>query len=164
MYGKLKAIEIYRDWAADHLLLPYIKLLKETKRGLELVSLSHFPDNFWRKIFVLLYFITWPNFIVWSPLLCEILSNMCIAIVCKRVCDVMNFEVNLIFHRRDKNRNILRTKRVFKMKLKAFFIIFKGLSIKLITKFFGRWESAYWKSGTQDPKVERGIQDPGVRP
>ena len=29
--------------------------------------------------------------------LCEILGNMCIAIVCKPGCDVMNFEVNLIF-------------------------------------------------------------------
>ena len=27
-------------------------------------------------------------------LICEILSNMCIAIVCKPGCDVMNFEVN----------------------------------------------------------------------
>ena len=31
------------------------------------------------------------------PLLGEILSNMCIAIVCKPGCDVMNFEVTLIF-------------------------------------------------------------------
>ena len=28
---------------------------------------------------------------------CEILGNMCITIVCKPGCDVMNFEVNLIF-------------------------------------------------------------------
>ena len=28
---------------------------------------------------------------------CEILGNMRIAIVCKSGCDVMNFEVNLIF-------------------------------------------------------------------
>ena len=36
------------------------------------------------------------NFIVWLPLLCEILGNVSIAIVCKPGCDVMNFEVNLI--------------------------------------------------------------------
>ena len=35
--------------------------------------------------------------IVWLPLLCEILGNMCIAIVCKPGCDVINSEVNLIF-------------------------------------------------------------------
>ena len=66
---------------------------------------------------------------------------MCIAIVCKPGCDVMNFEVNLKGARRkavfptlpksrDKNLNNLRTKRAFKMKQKTFFIIFKGLSIK----------------------------------
>ena len=32
-----------------------------------------------------------------SDLLSEILGNMCIALVCKPGCDVMNFEVNLIF-------------------------------------------------------------------
>ena len=39
----------------------------------------------------------WPNFNVWLPLFCEILGNMCIAILCKTGCDVMNFEDNLIF-------------------------------------------------------------------
>ena len=32
--------------AADHLLLPHVKLFKKTKRGLELVSLSHFLHDF----------------------------------------------------------------------------------------------------------------------
>ena len=36
----------------------------------------------------------------------------------------------------DKNLNILRTKRAFKVKWKAFFIIFKGLSLKLIKIIF----------------------------
>ena len=30
-------------------------------------------------------------------LVCDILGNMCIAIVCKPGCDVLNFEVDLIF-------------------------------------------------------------------
>ena len=67
------------------------------KRGLELVSLPHFLHNFRRKIFILLYFIDWPNFIVWLPLPCEILGDICIAIVCKPGCEVMNFKVNIIF-------------------------------------------------------------------
>ena len=33
----------------------------------------------------------------------------------------------------DKNLNILRTKRAFKVKLKAFFIIFQGLSVSDLT-------------------------------
>ena len=69
----------------------------KNKKGLELVSLPHFTHNFWRKIFLLLYSINWPNFIVWLPLLCEIFGNKCIAIVCKSGCNVMNFGVNLIF-------------------------------------------------------------------
>ena len=59
------------------------------------------------------------------PLLCEILGNMSIAIVCKPSCAVMNFEVNLIFlikpffiHDQNAvtNLNILRMERAFKMK------------------------------------------------
>ena len=83
LYGKFRAFKIYCNSAADHLLSPYIKLFEKIKRGLELVFLPHFLHNFWRKIFLLLYSINWPNFIVWLPLLCEILGNMCIAIVCK---------------------------------------------------------------------------------
>ena len=48
-------------------------------------------------MFLLLNSINWPNFIVWLPLLCEILGNMCITIVYKTGCDVIDFEVNLIF-------------------------------------------------------------------
>ena len=65
---------------------------------------------------------------------------MCIVIVNFPASDVINFEINLSFlikpsfsHYRknqDKNLNILRTKRVLKMKLKGFFIIFKRLSLK----------------------------------
>ena len=79
------------------MLSPHIMLFQKTKRGLELVSLPHFLHNFWRKLFFLLYSINCPNFIVLLLFLCEILGNMCIAIVCKPSCDVMNFEFNLMF-------------------------------------------------------------------
>ena len=39
----------------------------------------------------------WLNFITWLPLHCEILGNMCIAIICRPGYDIMNFEVKLIF-------------------------------------------------------------------
>ena len=45
----------------------------------------------------MLYSINWPNFIAWLPLLLDILGNMCIAIVCYPGCDVMDFQINLIF-------------------------------------------------------------------
>ena len=67
------------------------------KRGLEPVSLPHLWHHFRRKVVFLLHSINWSNFVVWLPLLCEVLGNMCFAIVYKPGCDVMNFEFNLIF-------------------------------------------------------------------
>ena len=78
-----------------HLILSFFKKIR---RGLELVSLPRFLHDFWRKIFLLLHFIiNWTNFIVWLPLLCEILADICIAIVCNLDCEVKNLEVNFIF-------------------------------------------------------------------
>ena len=51
------------------MLLPHIKLFLKIKRDLELVPLLHFLHNFRRKIFILLYSINWPSFIVWLHLL-----------------------------------------------------------------------------------------------
>ena len=45
----------------------------------------------------MLYSIKWPHFIVWLPLLLEILGNMCIIIVCFPSCEVVNFEINFAF-------------------------------------------------------------------
>ena len=43
-------------------------------------------------------YVNWPNFIVWLPLLLEILRNMCIAVICSPGCDdFINFEINHIF-------------------------------------------------------------------
>ena len=52
---------------------PYKLFSKDKKR---LVSLSGFLHDFWKIFFILLYFITWPNFIDWLHLLREILGNM----------------------------------------------------------------------------------------
>ena len=60
----------------------YLSFFKK-QRGLELVSLPHLVHDFWRKkIFLWLYSINWSDFIVWLLLLCEMLDNMCILIVC----------------------------------------------------------------------------------
>ena len=96
LYVKLRAIQYWKQ-AADHLLLPHLKLFKKAKRGLKLVSLAHFLHEFWRKIFFLLYYIDWPNFIVWLLLLRKISGNMCIAIVCSPDCDVINSKIDLTF-------------------------------------------------------------------
>ena len=62
--------------------IPYIKHFSKTKRDLELVSLSPFLHEFWRKRFLMLYSLNWVNFIVlWLPLLFKILGNLFIEIV-----------------------------------------------------------------------------------
>ena len=74
-----------------------LSILKKTSRGPELVSLLHFLRNIWKNIFFLLYTINWRSFIVCFFLLREILGRMCIVLVCWPDCDVMKFEVNIIF-------------------------------------------------------------------
>ena len=66
-------------------------------RGLGIVSPASFVCGFSTKMFLMLYSIYRPNFVAWLPLLLKILSNTCIAIVCYSGCDVMDFEINLIF-------------------------------------------------------------------
>ena len=66
-------------------------------KSLKKVSPPHFVFDFSRKMFFKLYSINLPYFIVSLPLLLEILDNLCIAIVCFPGCDVINFEINLIF-------------------------------------------------------------------
>ena len=51
---------------------------------------------FFKKI-VSLAIYQWPNFIVWLSLLLEILGNTCIEIFCSPGCDVIKFEISLIF-------------------------------------------------------------------
>ena len=58
--------------------------------------LTRFLHDFWKKIFLALYSITWPNCIVLLPLL-ETLGNMCIVIICFPVYDAINFKINLSF-------------------------------------------------------------------
>ena len=82
---------------------------------------------------------------------------MCFVIVCCPLRDAVVFEINLcclmtetwsyqvvfIYDQKsqDKHLNILRTKRAFNVKYKAFFIIFKKLSLKQIKKLFRIGES-----------------------
>ena len=45
--------------------------------------------------FKMFFYVNWRNFIVWLPLLLEILGNMCMVIICFPVCDVINSELTL---------------------------------------------------------------------
>ena len=53
-----------------------------SEKGLGLISPPHFA-YFLKEMFLMLHSINWPNFIVWLPLLLEILGNMYITIVVK---------------------------------------------------------------------------------
>ena len=66
-------------------------------KGLGAVSPAHFVYDFSTKMFLILYSINWQNFIVWLPLLLEIMGNTCIEVVYSPGCDVMDFKINLNF-------------------------------------------------------------------
>ena len=57
-------------------------ILNSLEKSLGIVSLPNFMCDFSTKMFLMLYSINWPNFIVWLLLFLDILGNMCTAIVC----------------------------------------------------------------------------------
>ena len=75
-YDKNKLYKTLDYWSRDMLNFSFLG------KGLGKVSTPHFVYDFSTKMFLILYSVNWPNFIVWLPLLLEILGNMCIAIVC----------------------------------------------------------------------------------
>ena len=97
-YNRNKLFKSLYYWSRDML---NFDILDE---ALGIISPAHFLYDFSTKMlcpinvmFLMLCSINWPNFIVWFPLFLEILGNMCIAIVCWPGCDVINFNINLIF-------------------------------------------------------------------
>ena len=67
----------------------------KTQRGLELLSLSRFLHDLWRKHFSCCILLSDQIlFLDCLYLLLKILDNMCIVIICCSACDVMNFEIN----------------------------------------------------------------------
>ena len=82
LYVKLRAIEVY--WSCKPLVLLRLKFFFFFKKKRSGISLpSSFCAWFLKEIFLfLLHSVNWPTFIVWLSLLCEILGNMYIVIVC----------------------------------------------------------------------------------
>ena len=120
------------------MLLPHINLFQKTKRGLEQVSLSHFLHDSLINKFILLYTNAWPNFIAWLPLFCEILHNCnCLLTRFWTLELIISFLTKPKWPKlQDKNWNILKRKRAFKIQYKAFLIIFKLLWLKEKKQFF----------------------------
>ena len=104
-----------------------------SEKGLELVSPPYSTYDFSRKMFLMLHSINWPNFIVWFLLLLEI----CALQFCYSGCDVIKFEINIIFlinpfcHMTKMSRQKLKhleNRKSFLREIKTIFNIFKGLS------------------------------------
>ena len=119
-YIKNKLSKTLEYWSRDMLNFNF------SEKGLRLVSPQHLVYDFSRKMFLMVHSIYWPKFVVQLPLLLKILGNTCITIVCQPSCDVIKFEINLIFliklfcylteKSRQKKLNILRAKRAFEVK------------------------------------------------
>ena len=90
-YNKNKPYKTLNYWSRDMLKIFFLEI------SLGIVFPPHFVCDFLRKMFLMLYSINISNFLVWLPLLIEILGNMCIEIACFPYGDVINFEINLIF-------------------------------------------------------------------
>ena len=116
-------------WSRDILNFKFLE------KGVGLVSPSYFVYDFSRKMFLMLHCINWPNSIVWLPLLLKVLDNMCITIVCLPGCDVIKFEINLIFlimslcYMTKKSRQKLK----YLENEKSFCKLFKLFAIKLLS-------------------------------
>ena len=101
-------------------------------------------------IFLMLYSINWPNFIVWLLLLLEILGNLFITNVCYPGCEVKNFEINLIFlikllfcltkKSREKVKYFEKEKSFLKWNKKHFSSILKSIQLLKLSQ---SWEFAF---------------------
>ena len=91
---------------------------------------------------LMLYSAKWPNFIIWLPLLLDILGNTCIATACFWGCDKINFETNFSFlfkpflhdqKFKTKTKIFLERKELL-IEIKSIFIILKGFqSSKIVS-------------------------------
>ena len=75
-YNKSKLYKSLDYWSKDMFIFNF------SEKGLGLVSPPRFVNGFSRKMIRMLHYINCLNFIVWLPLLLEILDNMCITTVC----------------------------------------------------------------------------------
>ena len=120
------------------------------KKGLGLASPPHCVYDFARKIFLMIYSINWQTFIVWLPLLLEILGNLCIVIICCPVCvtsyilKLTKFLIKTCFcitKKLGQKRKYLKNENIFQHEIKSIFSTFKVLSLKsqqkIIEKLFG---------------------------
>ena len=105
---------------------------------------------FWRKIFILLYFITWRNFIIWSPLLYEywaiclsqlFFNQVVTSWILKLTLSFLSSRFSYITKKSWRKLKYLKNEKSFWDGIKSIFHHFKGLSMKQITETFLEGES-----------------------
>ena len=121
--------------------------------------LASFSAWFLKKIFFMLYYSTWRNFIVWLFLLCEILSKMCIVIVCWPGCDVIKSEIYLIVL--IKSFSSQKFKYLEKEKIEIIFHYFKGFLLKQIKLFFWKVRVRLQQNLYRSALILRNLPCPG---
>ena len=89
----LLCTQVLNCWS---LALTLYKAFSKNKKSLEIVTLPHFLHEFWRKIFLMLYSINWPNFVLLLHLLLKIFGSMCIVVICLAVCDVISLKLTFL--------------------------------------------------------------------
>ena len=108
------------------------------RKGSETSFLPHSVNDFTRKVFLMLYYINWPNFVVFFLLLLKIFDNICFSIACFQACDVINSEIKLVFlvklfcYMTKKSRQkfkYIENEKSFWGGIKAFSVILKRLWI-----------------------------------
>ena len=85
-YIRNKLYKTLDNWSRDTLNFDFLK------KCLGQVFPSNFVYDFSRKMFFILHYINWPIFLVWLPLLLEMLGNTYIVIICLPGCYVRNLE------------------------------------------------------------------------
>ena len=131
-----------------------------SKKGLQIVSPSHLLYDYSRKIFLMLYSINRPNFIVWFPLLPKISPYMSIVTVCFPVCDIKILKLpflimlfSYITKSQNKYLNISRTKTTLRWNRKYFHHFLRVFSYQLlVTKQYKNRLAPFFKNRLHLPK------------
>ena len=80
--------------------MQFVYIVCQVESCQNILKLSYRPlafTSYKSPYLILFYFINWPNFIAWLPLSRGMLGNICVVTVCQPGCEVISFEINLIF-------------------------------------------------------------------
>ena len=94
--------------------------------------------------------VNWPNFIVWLLLHFEILANMSIIIICFPDCDVINFEINLSFFKKNRTQSS-EQKELLRLNKKHFPSFLNGFQFSEMVAQTWEWAFTFQVKFEGDP-------------